>query len=120
MAYKRMDLALYPMHKQCEKLTKECKEMQSRAYKNWNMFGFFMIFFITPILLIASYDLNYDYSIQVLLVPATITWLGVIILQLYTWKKIKGYYDKVHSLHKTEKAYQSQRTIEDFKNHAWP
>jgi hypothetical protein len=94
--------------------------MQVRIFRNWNIFGFFMIFLAQPCFLVASYDFEKDLSLPVLLIPITATWAVLIIAQVYLWLKVRQYRSKVNHLHQTERAYSTERELEDFKHLAWP
>jgi hypothetical protein len=95
--------------------------MQSNALSNWHYFVCFpMIFVALPFMVILKEDFKKDFDHKLVMAPATLTWFALIIVQFYVWIKIRSYYTRVMQLHKSEKAYTDDRTIEDFKKLAWP
>ena len=54
------------------------------------------------------------------MLPATITWAAILLIQIYVWCSIRGYVKRVTNLHKVEKAYSVERSKENYTHLAWP
>ena len=100
-AQKRIDEALHQMHFQCESIRSDAKEVQASLFEKWVAFCLIMIMVALPCLLIASKDLEKELSLEIVMMPFTVAWGLLMLVQIYTWYRINKYYQRVKTLHLT-------------------
>ena len=89
------------MHFQCESIRSDSKEVQASLFEKWVAFCLLLVMIGLPSLLIVSIDFEKKLSLQILILPVTVSWGLLMIVQLYTWYRINKYYKRVKTLHLT-------------------
>ena len=64
-----------------------------------------MVMIALPSLLIVSKDFEKSLSLEILILPFTVAWGLLMIVQIYTWYRINKYYQRVKTLHLTQPQY---------------
>ena len=63
-----------------------------------------------PALLIISKDFEKKLSLGILMLPITVAWGLLMIVQFYTWYRINKYYKRVKTLHLTQVQYKLEES----------
>lgn len=64
-----------------------------------------MVMIALPTLLIISQDFEKKLSLQIVMIPFTVAWGLLMLVQVYTWYRINKYYKRVKTLHLTQPQY---------------
>lgn len=84
---RRIDIQLRAMHFQCESIRRDALDEQWNTFEQWWSWTMFLLFLVTPILLIVNEEqstvvkgrVQSWVDLRILLAPATIAWLSLII-----------------------------------------
>jgi hypothetical protein len=80
-------------------------------FEVWVNFAFVLMFVATPILLIINEQQDAQLSLQILLVPATLSWITLILNFFLIRNKITKRHNEVKILHFTKSIYKDLRNI---------
>ena len=67
------------MHFQCESIRRDSKEVQVTIFEKWVVSCLVLVMIALPTLLVISIDFEQNLSVQVLMLPLTVSW-GLLVL----------------------------------------
>ena len=67
------------MHFQCESIRRDSKEVQVTIFEKWVVSCLVLVMIALPTLLVISIDFEQNLSVQVIMLPLTVSW-GLLVL----------------------------------------